>query len=74
MPESLYIVDVSSIIFQVFHAIPEMTGRRGQPTNAVFGVTRDLFNIIRGQKPTYVVCAIDAEGPAERVALFSDGR
>ena len=45
-----------------------MIGRRGQPTNAVFGVTRDLFNIIRGQKPTYIVCAIDAEGPAERVA------
>ena len=42
MPETLFIVDVYSLVFQVFHAIPEMTGPSGQPTNAVFGFTRDL--------------------------------
>ena len=72
MPESLYIIDVSSIVFQVFHAIPEMVGRRGQPTNAVFGFTRDLFNIIRGKKPEYIIAAVDAEGPAERVAMYAE--
>ena len=40
LPESLagktvYVVDSFSLIFQVFHAYPEMTGPRGEPVGAV---------------------------------------
>src|SRR5262245_42728957 len=34
----LYILDGYSLIFQVFHALPEMTGPAGQPTQATFGI------------------------------------
>ena len=44
---TLYILDAYSLIYQVYHAIDEMTGPAGQPTNAVFGIVRDLFNIAR---------------------------
>ena len=40
MDDLLYIIDTFSLMFQVFHAIAEMTGPSGQPTNAVFGFTR----------------------------------
>ena len=52
MPETLYLIDLYSLVFQVFHAIPEMTSPRGLPTNAVFGVTRDLLNLLAQHKPT----------------------
>ncbi len=45
--KSLYIIDTFSLIFQVFHALPEMTSPQGEPTNAVYGVTRDLITILR---------------------------
>ena len=47
---TLYVLDAFSLIFQVFHAIPEMTGPSGQPTQAVFGIFRDLLNLSEGSK------------------------
>ncbi|MGE5195602.1 MAG: DNA polymerase, partial [Deltaproteobacteria bacterium] len=70
MPELLYLIDVSSLVFQVFHAIPEMTSPHGLPTNAVFGFTRDILNILRQKKPTHLLCATDPSGPGERENLY----
>ncbi|MFM7037099.1 MAG: DNA polymerase I [Planctomycetaceae bacterium] len=69
--DCLYIVDTFSLMFQVFHAIPAMTGTRGQPTNAVFGMTRDLFAIL-DLKPTHLICAIDSPGPAKREEIYPE--
>src|SRR5579864_3377148 len=70
MPELLYLIDVSSLVFQVFHAIPEMTSPHGLPTNAVYGFTRDILNILRQKSPTHLVCATDPSGPGERENLY----
>ena len=70
MPELLYLIDVYSLVFQVFHAIPEMTSPHGMPTNAVFGFTRDILNILRQKKPTHLICATDPSGPGERENLY----
>src|SRR4029077_10340098 len=70
MPELLYLIDVYSLVFQVFHAIPEMTSPHGLPTNAVFGFTRDILNILRQKQPTHLVCATNPSGPGEREALY----
>ncbi|MCA8983231.1 MAG: DNA polymerase I [Planctomycetaceae bacterium] len=66
MPEQLYLIDTFSLLFQVYHAIPQMTGPAGQPTNAVFGFTRDLLMILKQKRPDYLLCAIDSEGPGIR--------
>jgi DNA polymerase I len=72
MPETLFIVDLYSLVFQVFHAIPEMTGPSGQPTNAVFGFTRDLQTIRALPGATYLICALDVAGPATRNEVYAD--
>jgi DNA polymerase-1 len=66
MPELLYVIDVYSLVFQVFHAIPEMTGPTGQPTNAVFGFVRDMLSVIQKRSPTHLICGIDSPGPGIR--------
>ena len=51
--KTIYAIDSNSLIFQVFHAIPEMTSPRGEPVNAVFGFTRDLlFLLEKRRSPT----------------------
>ena len=60
---TLYILDAYSLIYQVFHAIPLMTGPAGQPTHAVFGIFRDLLNLLRDRKPDYLAAAFDGGGP-----------
>jgi len=67
---TFYILDAFSLIFQVFHAIPEMTGPAGQPTQAVFGIFRDVLNLLRDRRPDYLAAAFDGEGPVFRSDIF----
>lgn len=71
MPETLYIIDTFSLMFQVYHAIPPMTSPAGQATNAVFGFTRDIFTILK-KKPDFLLCALDSEGPGVRSDWFPE--
>jgi DNA polymerase-1 len=67
---NVYIVDAYSLIFQVFHAIPEMTSPRGEPVSAVFGFIRDMLYLLEDKKPDALICAVDVSGPTFRDELF----
>jgi DNA polymerase-1 len=69
---TLYVLDAFNLIFQVFHAIPEMTGPAGQPTQAVFGIFRDLLNLVRDRKPDYLAAAFDGPGRVFRSDIYED--
>ena len=49
-----------------------MTGPAGQPTQAVFGIFRDLLNLLRDRKPDYLAAAFDGPGPVFRSEIFAD--
>lgn len=68
MRETLYILDTFSLMFQVFHAIDSsMSGASGQPTNAVYGFTRDLRNLLVERKPAHWLAAVDSSGKAQQI-------
>ncbi|MFO0956183.1 MAG: DNA polymerase I [Isosphaeraceae bacterium] len=69
---SLYILDGYSLIYQVFHAIPLMTGPDGQATNAAFGIFRDLLNLRKGRKPDYLAVAFDGPDPVFRSEIYAE--
>jgi DNA polymerase-1 len=69
---TLYILDAYSLIYQVFHAIPLMTGPAGQPTHAVFGIFRDLLNLRKNRKPDLLAAAFDGAGPVFRSEMFAE--
>src|SRR5947209_16226557 len=69
--ETLYLVDAYSLIFQVFHAIPEMTSPAGLPTNAVFGFTKDMLFLRNEKRPAYLVSLFDS-GPTFRDQLYQE--
>jgi len=74
-PESLagqtvWVIDAHSLIYQVFHALPEMTGPRGQPVGAVYGFTRDLFHLLEEKRPDFLFCAFDVPGRTFRHEMF----
>lgn len=70
-PQSLYLVDAYSLIFQVFHALPEMTSPSGLPTNALFGFTKDML-FLRSKKPDFLVVCFDAPGKTFRDDIVDD--
>lgn len=69
---TVYAVDSHSLIYQVFHALPEMTGPRGQPVAAVHGYLRDLCDIVEKQKPDYLACTFDLSEVTFRNDLFNE--
>ena len=70
--KSVYIVDSHSLIYQVFHAMPEMTGPSGQPVGAVQGFMRDLVDLIENRKADFLICAFDHPGENFRHEIFPE--
>ncbi len=66
----VYVVDSHSLIFQVFHAMPEMTSPSGQPVAAVHGFTRDMLDLLENKRPDYLFCAFDLHGPTFRHEMY----
>ncbi len=69
--KTVYVLDSHSLIFQVFHALPEMTSPRGEPTGAIFGFARDMMFLLDEKKPDYLLAAFDLSGPTFRHELFT---
>ena len=70
--ESVWVVDANSLIFQVFHALPEMTSPKGEPVSAVFGFARDLIYLLEEKRPTYLFVAFDGPERTFRHELYED--
>ncbi|MDX1945615.1 MAG: DNA polymerase I [Pirellulaceae bacterium] len=68
----VYVVDSHSLIYQVFHALPEMSGPSGQPVGAVHGFVRDLLDLIELRGADFLVAALDHPGPTFRHTLYED--
>ncbi len=64
------LVDAFSLIFQVFHAIPEMTSPRGEPVAAVYGFIRDILQLLENRRPDALICAFDLPSPTFRHEMY----
>ncbi len=63
----LILVDGNSLVYRAFFAVPDtMTTSSGQPTNAVYGFTRMLLNLVRDHKPSKMAVAFDRAEPTFR--------
>src|SRR5688500_13211303 len=57
----LLLLDGHSLAYRAFFALPveNFSTTTGQPTNAVYGFTSMLINILRDEQPTHVAVAFD---------------
>ena len=68
--KTVYAIDSMGLIYQVFHAMPPMTGPGGEPVAAVYGFVRDLFTLLESKRPDFLVCAFDLPGKTFRHGLM----
>jgi DNA polymerase-1 len=66
--ERLLLLDGHSLAFRAFFALPpeNFSTTTGQPTNAVYGFTAMLINVLRDEQPTHVAVAFDRSEPTFR--------
>jgi DNA polymerase-1 len=70
----LLLLDGHSLAYRAFYALPveNFSTTTGQPTNAVYGFTSMLINVIRDEQPTHIAVAFDLPAPTFRHAAFAD--
>jgi len=70
----LLLLDGHSLAYRAFYALPveNFSTTTGQPTNAVYGFTSMLVNLLRDESPTHVAVAFDVSRQSFRTERFSD--
>jgi DNA polymerase-1 len=69
---TLYLVDGSSYLYRAFHALPNLTNSRGEPTGALLGVANMLKRLLNETDPEYVAVVFDARGPTFRHEMYPE--
>lgn len=62
----LVLLDSHAIIHRAYHALPEFSSTKGEPTGALYGLVAMLLKIIQDLKPDYIVATFDLSGPTFR--------
>src|SRR5690348_14837611 len=70
----LLLLDGHSLAYRAFFALPveNFSTTTGQPTNAVYGFTSMLINVLRDEQPTHVGVAFDVSRQTFRSEDYSD--
>jgi DNA polymerase-1 len=70
-PDPLLLADVPWLLYRAFFSLPKsITGKDGEPVNALLGTVNALLNAAEACRPRAVVACFGAEGAAYRVKLY----
>ncbi|PUZ28448.1 DNA polymerase I [Chitinophaga parva] len=74
MQKKLFLLDAMALIYRAYYALirnPRLTSK-GRNTNAQFGFTTTLLDLINKENPTHMAVAFDTLAPTERHSSFAD--
>lgn len=74
MDKRLFLLDAYALVFRAYYALirsPRLTSK-GKNTNAQFGFTNALVELLNKQKPSHMAVCFDTAAPTERHTDFAD--
>ena len=74
MEKKVFLLDAYALVFRAYYALirsPRVTSK-GKNTNAQFGFTNTLVELITKQKPSHMAVCFDTSAPTERHTDFAD--
>ncbi|MCW3157162.1 DNA polymerase I [Micropruina sonneratiae] len=73
-PGTLLLIDGHSVAYRAFFALPveNFSTTTGQHTNAVYGFTSMLINVLRDEQPTHLAVAFDVSRQTFRSQLYTE--
>ncbi|MGZ3845501.1 MAG: DNA polymerase I [Flavisolibacter sp.] len=74
MDKRLFLLDAYALIFRAYYALirnPRITSK-GKNTNAQFGFTNTIIDLIKNQRPTHMAVCFDTAEPTERHTDFAE--
>ncbi len=70
--EKLVVIDGNSLINRAFYALPLLSNKDGEYSNAVYGFTNMLLKVINEAQPSHIVVAFDYGKKTFRNSLYKD--
>jgi DNA polymerase-1 len=68
----LILLDAHAILHRAYHALPDFSTSKGEPTGALYGLSSMLIKIIEDLKPDYIVACYDVKGPTYRHEVYKE--
>jgi len=70
--KTIVLLDSHAILHRAYHALPDFSSSKGEPTGALYGVCAMLLKIIEELKPDYVVACYDLPEPTFRHEVYEN--
>jgi DNA polymerase-1 len=70
--QRLVLLDAHAIIHRAYHALPEFSSSKGEPTGALYGLTAILIKIVNDLKPDWIIAAYDLPKPTYRHEVYKE--
>src|SRR3990167_5244959 len=71
-PKRLVLIDAHAILHRAYHALPQFSNSRGEPTGGLYGLAAMLIKIITDLRPDYIAAAYDLPKPTFRHEAYKD--
>ncbi len=74
MEKKLFLLDAMALVFRAYYALiraPRIT-TKGKNTNAQFGFTNTIIELINNQKPTHMAVCFESTTPTERSTEYKE--
>ncbi|MDR3570741.1 MAG: DNA polymerase [Candidatus Pacebacteria bacterium] len=68
----LVLLDSHAIIHRAYHALPDFTSSKGEPTGALYGLTTMLLRSVADLKPDFIVATRDRAEKTHRHEVYED--
>ncbi len=68
----LILLDSHAIIHRAYHALPDFSSAKGEPTGGLYGLCTMVLGIIETFKPDYIIAAYDLPKPTHRHEAYKD--
>lgn len=68
----LVLLDAHAIIHRAYHALPDFTSGKGEPSGALYGLSSMLLRIITDLSPDHIAACYDLPKPTVRHEAYSD--
>ncbi len=66
----LVLLDVHAILHRAYHALPDFTTSKGEPTGGLYGLSMMLIKIIGDLNPDYIIACYDMPKPTFRKEMY----
>lgn len=68
----LILLDSHAILHRAYHALPDFSTSKGEPTGALYGLCTMILSAAEALKPDYIVAAYDLPKPTHRHEAYKD--